>query len=140
VIFCTAGLEYDRGDCAVLKTPLRLLEDNDMARKPPAPLCTFAITELSDFHIDETDALKPMRLDAVPADRPSNEPTNATNCEPDARGNAATVELDTVGNMYDKTLVRSAERVSMDTTTLDIDATPPAVFKRNAVDAFHSVI
>jgi len=75
----------------LLRKPLRPVADKDKARRPPAPMRTFAITELSDFHVEDTDALMPMRLDAVPADGPNNKPLIVTHCEPKARGNSAAV-------------------------------------------------
>jgi hypothetical protein len=63
-----------------------------------------------------------MRLAAEPEVVPSNEPVSTTNEEPDARGNAARVEFETTGDKYVKILVRSAERVSTEITTLGVDA------------------
>jgi hypothetical protein len=115
-------------------------EENEIASEPPVPLWTFPITKLSDRQIEEMQALLPMRLAAVPEDDPSKEPVSTTNAEPEARGNAASVEFETTGDMYDNILVRMAERVSTEMATLGVDAKPSAHFKRKADEAFHSVI
>jgi hypothetical protein len=81
-----------------------------------------------------------MRLATEPEDDPSNEPISETNNDPEAAGNAGGVEFDTVGNKYDNMFVSKAERVSIDTETLDFLAKPRAVFNRKTDDAFHSVI
>jgi hypothetical protein len=81
-----------------------------------------------------------MRLAAVPEVDPSNEPVSVTDIEPDPSSDAERVEFDTAGDMYNKILVRAAERVSIDITILGVDAKPAALFKRKAEEAFHSVI
>ena len=79
----TAGVEYDNGDWAELKTPLIPWVDMESERNFPVPKFTLAVTILSDFHTEDSCALKPTRLAAEPDDDPSNEPINTTSFEPE---------------------------------------------------------
>jgi hypothetical protein len=98
--------------------------DKVIARKLPVPPLNFETTELSDCQVEDIDALTPMRLAAEPDDDPSNEPINTTNFEPEASGKIGAVEFDTVGNVYDRTLVSNADLVSTDTDTMLFDPKP----------------
>jgi len=81
-----------------------------------------------------------MRLAAEPEDDPSDEPITATNKEPDASGDATTLEFLTTGDIYDNNVESKAERMSTDIATLGDEAKPSAIFNRKAEEAFHSVI